>query len=129
VARLSPRRLSVTTIALLIAQSAGLFHLALVRHTRCLEHGELVDAAEHETVKVNDPSVSYVGAVLAGDAHGHDHCAVWLGQRHRLAPSCAQPSLARDDSAFTAAAPPTGISSFSVPPLIYAPKHSPPHAV
>src|SRR4051812_969189 len=65
----------------LCAEVARYAHLALVPHTRCAEHGELVEgggasASAAEAAPLELPAVSSAEAPGEAGDHGHDHCAI-----------------------------------------------------
>lgn len=128
-ARRLPQRIFGVAIAVLAAQLAGIFHLAFVRHTRCVEHGEMIDVGDRVVPAQADRAEPEVVAAVASDAHGHDHCVVGLGLRSRAAPSQAQLTSALCRHRLAVVPRATGVLRFSMPPLSFAPKHSPPSVV
>lgn len=82
-----PRRLGVFGLLfILLASRVGLeLHWALVRHTVCAEHGELVELS-------SAPSSEHAGAhqsegplllPSAGEEHGHEHCLLATAAREQ----------------------------------------------
>jgi hypothetical protein len=120
-------------------QLAGVVHLALVPHTVCAEHGELVHAEQGASVhaggadatSANAAHVATTAAYRAGhaaeSADHHEHCFVSALRRQSsaVAPAQASPQLAplagcQATTLLTAATAP------AIPLLALAPKSSPP---
>lgn len=119
------------------AQASTLAHLALVKHSVCLEHGELIHDAEHahSSVASNASSGPQTARVLleTRDAdedaatHFHAHCAVTAHRRAQAAFRAA-PSINVRLAAIPRAAPalPRPERAFGRTVLHFAPKCSPP---
>jgi hypothetical protein len=123
-------RLWLAAVLVLSAQTATTFHTLLVHHARCLEHGELVDAApERARFTLDNDPTPHVVATPSGETHAHEHCAIAMLERQRLSRgqaidlSVVAPTLAQAPAAPVVAA-------FMTPArlLRLAPKHSPPCA-
>ena len=72
----SPRASLLGPLALLLALTAqltGLVHLGVVRHERCAEHGELIEAAHDDDHDDGDPGEQR-GWHAAGSDDDDDHC-------------------------------------------------------
>ncbi|MEO8705182.1 MAG: hypothetical protein ABI867_34370 [Kofleriaceae bacterium] len=109
-------------LVLVVAQLGALLHHAAVRHVRCAEHGELVEApvlAKHSI------EGSQLVAVEDGDADADEHCAIANGQRSDARPSITHVVL---DAAPTIATPIVAAVTFHASVALYrtAPKTSPP---
>lgn len=128
--RFAARVVLVAAFALL-GQVASLAHLALVQHTRCLEHDALVHAPGGEaaqTVASSATTAPIVAAVPSEAAdHGDDHCLI-AGLRRRDVSASATPAPA-DLPAAQVVLTPAGqqpADSHPIPLLARAPKSSPP---
>jgi hypothetical protein len=108
------------------AQAASFVHLALVRHTTCPEHGELVEGGPvaHAGAAVTAPGISESAQVPA--EHAHDHCtfAAHLRQGVERARTMAALVLPPSRPAPHVAPPAPQLSGPSL--LSLAPKQSPP---
>ena len=126
----------------LAAPLTGYLHLALVEHTRCAEHGELIEGAraarpDHAALaSPAPPALVFVdrssrvedGAVPAEHGHGHEHCLLSPFRRERascgaaLAVAPVHDVAADEHASAVASAPRTGaIALYRI-----APKNSPP---
>src|SRR5213078_913452 len=79
-----------------VAQVASFAH-SLVRHERCAEHGELVDVPTGSVAggrwQAADRSARVAAALLGGEGHQHDHCALAAHRRDSSAGSHHAPLL------------------------------------
>lgn len=86
------RRLASLALAALcvLGQLSGIFHLALVQHVVCPQHGDLVHADElhTEVAAVQSPQLAglrSVSGVRGGEtgvgSHQHDHCLLYAHRR------------------------------------------------
>ena len=130
------RRGALLLAALAVAtQLSGYVHLALVEHTRCAEHGELVESGGHGPVALvatsheagRTPDAHLAASETAPHGHGHEHCLLSPFRRERtpFTSSLSTAPVAEDaarDHAFTAFPPRT----HAVPVFRLAPKNSPP---
>lgn len=117
----------VALLLALTAQFTGLVHLGVVRHERCVEHGELVEVAvgrvAHEAVERDT-----VFASAADVDDGDDHCTVAFrvavhSESGRGAAFALEPiAPGQKPHAGIAAAD----AAVSIPLLAQAPKTSPP---
>ena len=119
----------------IVAQLSGYVHLAFVEHTRCAEHGELVDrggggslSLEAGVATVATPFARVHSSSEAEHGHGHDHCLLSPFRRDRtpivsaLHASSIEGNTANEAAFAACAAPrPTAIAVFRL-----APKNSPP---
>ncbi len=112
----------------LVAQVLGTMHMALVQHTRCAEHGELVHAGEDAALP-SLPAVSDDVDVVAEraadvDADAHEHCEVFFERERAVTVEPGSAALAWTPAAVVPLTP------VVLPPLsrLYAgaPKTSPP---
>ncbi|HEX3866261.1 MAG TPA: hypothetical protein VHV78_05880 [Gemmatimonadaceae bacterium] len=122
----SPWRVLALVCALLAGASPLLSaaHLAAVRHIRCAEHGELIDAGATESVGPSAAGARFA-AVAANAGHGHEHCLAAVGRRGAtnltLAPTPhVLPNATAHRLALPATAPPRLTRLFRL-----APKNSP----
>lgn len=108
---------------LLVAQLCALLHEAAVRHVRCAEHGELIDAPAVEVHTSGD--ARFVGAKSDGAA-GDEHCTLASALRQQATAS-PMPTLYIADATI-AIAPPLLTARRVVVHTLYliAPKTSPP---
>ncbi len=117
----------------LIGQLASLSHLVLVRHTVCLEHGELIhpDEASARGVATTHLSESLASALRpapeATGSHGHEHCAIAAHRRERVVVLAAS-ALALELPAEGPRLSPGTTDAQLTPRAVYrfAPKSSPP---
>ena len=132
-------RTALATVALqLVGMFAGDLHLALVRHERCPEHGELLDVEPDSGVSAADSARAAQApdhddrdpAAVPGRGPArtsHDHCAsAWaLGQRARQPGSW---EVARSDAPNRSSRPPIELPTLLSGRRRYlvAPKTSPP---
>jgi hypothetical protein len=122
------RRPLLSVASLLLAQLAGLVHLLAVQHTRCPEHGEVVELAQGRSGG-EAVTLASEGTELAGEqivAESDEHCLYLASLRVSAAPG-------RQLQPVTAPAAdhaPEPVSDVLVPagPPAYrlAPKNSPP---
>jgi hypothetical protein len=117
----------------LFLQGSAFAHTLLVRHTLCLEHGELIHApsaaadAAPRALESERGRGAEQGSALASE-HEHEHCAVFALRRNALAPL----AQAQITGALTGFERPCGghgegvCSSPSAALLLLAPKTSPP---
>jgi hypothetical protein len=126
---------AAVVVAFLFGQVATGVHSLSVRHTRCAEHGELVDLEAHPAVPAapaGDWSKSLArDGVAAGGAleHGHHHCTL-VPQRRDEAVLPHRPAVAGPAPRLSAAAHATADvgPAVRIALLRLAPKHSPPLA-
>jgi hypothetical protein len=121
--------IAIVAIAGLLAQGSTAGHMLLVKHTQCLEHGELVHG-ELDHRHSGDTAGSELPGLRndegAGTESGHDHCTHAAERRDALvevAPTqcpMAFPDLATLRISMTT--PCVGRSAL----LRFAPKNSPP---
>jgi hypothetical protein len=122
----------LTALLCLVSQVAGVAHLGLVAHVRCLEHDALVharpgDSVGHQAAPAAGPIARGVPADIEG--HDDDHClAVGLGRRDQaLMPvPVASAATASAPQPSPAARPPVLVPERPVALLRLAPKASPP---
>jgi hypothetical protein len=113
---------AAAVLVLVLAQLGAMVHHAAVRHVRCAEHGELVEApvlAEHSGAD------SQLVAVEDGDADGDEHCAIANGQRGDARLSVPHVELAIEPAIATSIVA-TTTNHAGVPLYRTAPKTSPP---
>ncbi len=116
---------AVAIVLLVVAQLGALVHEATVRHVRCSEHGELVEAAVVDAVTGRPDDVRLVG-VEAGGASGDDHCALARSLRQQGAAPHA-PAIGVAHVAIVAGAPLVMVPRIAARMLyLIAPKTSPP---
>lgn len=130
-----PRRLlaALALITLVIAgRFAESFHTASLGHAVCPEHGELMHVADvHEHADASDHDVPTGARIQPIETSAeHDHClfatllwssgATWMpAETHDCSFACvSERVLVRIDC-----------TRFTLPPLSFAPKHSPPARV
>jgi len=135
VQRVRPQTLQVSkptaalwALLLLLAQLGGAWHLARQDHVRCAEHGEWIDAPARSIACTASPSSRGPHIDGAPPTSGpHDHCAILLASRQRVAPSATSFGLSFRSQVLVRASVPrldpieTGFAIF-----LLAPKHSPP---
>ncbi|MSP91885.1 MAG: hypothetical protein EXR79_08825 [Myxococcales bacterium] len=148
-----PTVLAASALVLLGTHGAAAAHWLIVQHESCAAHGQWVHDAEHHDAEDRrdrpGPSAHAAAqgtaapaAPTAGDhfapmpaafssmpaAHAHDHCAVALLLRERLAPAAAAElaHLANGRAHAVAAFAPATSTRAPAPVLAYAPKSSPP---
>lgn len=125
----------LAAVVCIVAQLAGAAHFALVPHSVCAEHGELVHGAAHSASTAAARADGASGAVIrsAGDSdadHGHDHCTVTshrVDARHveRVVIAVTEPRAAIEPTAVLE----PNCTPVPVPRallLLMAPKSSPP---
>jgi hypothetical protein len=124
-------RASAASLTLFVLVGVGqvlpIFHFALVAHSVCAEHGELV----HEAAPSAPVPRSEVPALVAGGevGHQHEHCGVLALTRSLAIPAFA-PSQASPPASW-AALPVAGAgrsAHVGIALLSYAPKLAPPLA-
>jgi hypothetical protein len=127
------RLIAIALAALFVCTEVSRFaHLALVPHTRCAEHGELVEgglapAPAHGARPLERPAVSGLPAGESGGEHGHDHCAIAASASSRASappPSAAIAATPPAEARAPAAAAPQRPLPFAL--YLLAPGHSPP---
>jgi len=133
--RVRRANMRATSTLLLAAQLLTLGHLAIVQHTICAEHGEVIHSGSpHEARALPAPDEGAAsGPALGGEAppveHAHDHCLARANARERFA---LLPALDLMPGSLVATATPPALSAVSVAPaiavLLLAPKNSPPWA-
>ncbi len=79
-------------VTLVVTQVGVLTHRAAVRHVRCAEHGELVDAPELDIKKIDNDS-RLVGVVTHFDG-GDSHCVLANHLRPNTVESCGFDAVA-----------------------------------
>jgi hypothetical protein len=116
----------------IVAQLSSSFHLLLVEHVRCAEHGDWVHAdGEHADGLATERSQSsahelQLAASNGESGHEHDHCVV-CAERRRLAPLPPGTSeLRAPDRAAEAPHPHVRVFSRTTRLYAMAPKTSPP---
>ena len=133
------RRQSQPAIAVLVAwlclllQASGVAHGLLVRHSFCLEHGELIHVPEAGKGSA-PPAFTSRGKAFAVQATGsaeadeHEHCAVFAHRRDSLATSPQAHAVAASPHAERAEATHAGglLRAPACALLLLAPKTSPP---
>jgi pantoate kinase len=87
--QLSTRRgfASVAILAITLAQLGASIHAANVRHVRCAEHGDLVEAPE---LAAHASDRSRLVAVESETGDGDVHCTIASGLRTRITPDHPQ---------------------------------------
>jgi hypothetical protein len=86
---------SVGVVGCLLLQLSAVAHQVLVRHSRCVEHGELVHSAAlaqgigHSARDVNDARPRFERSAESGP-ESHEHCAAVFEQRRTLAATPAE---------------------------------------
>ncbi len=124
--------LALTTILVVISQLTAAGHMTLVRHTLCLEHGDLIHASELSHVALPSappPSHSAAEQAPPPDTVGHDHCqgASRLKEHLALPASSVRLAFAASESVELLSA--TRVVALSpTSRLDVAPKQSPPRA-
>ena len=84
----SPRRISsrfsvlCLSIAYLVLQLGGAWHLARGRHARCAEHGEWIDVAHQPSAAQSEPARGPIAERFAS-TQAHDHCVLVEASRIR----------------------------------------------
>jgi hypothetical protein len=127
---------AVTMLVFALAgQVSTLAHLALVKHAVCLEHGELIHAAEHaQPSTARAPTRSESARVLLqtrdgeeASTHADEHCTV-TAHRRAQAVFRAAPSVHVRLAAMSPAglARPQAVRAFGRTVFHFAPKCSPP---
>jgi hypothetical protein len=127
---------ALTALLCLAAQVLGFAHLALVRHTTCLEHAEIVHAPAATPAQAA-AARARAGLTVRGDpgeaegeGHDDDHCLIVASRRRDLA-SLGSHALTAIDEQPDAVAPVRAVHEEPAPPvplLFLAPKSSPPSA-
>jgi hypothetical protein len=115
-----------------VAQLTGFAHLALVPHSVCAEHGELIHS-EHGSSAVPSPAPVAAGQALVSaahqseGAHSHDHCASVAARRERAVPARSITVTVCASAELQSFALVSGLGPTAVKPVFgYAPKCSPP---
>jgi hypothetical protein len=122
----------LTALLCLVSQVAGVAHLGLVAHVRCLEHDALVHASKSQVRHQAAPAPG--GPIARGvpadiEDHDDDHClAVGLRRRDQgLMPvPVAGAAQATVVQAAPSARPPVIVPERPIALLRFAPKASPP---
>jgi hypothetical protein len=119
---------SLTLFVLLgVGQVLPLFHFALVAHSVCAEHGELVHEA---SPSAQVPRSEFPALVAGGEVdHQHEHCGVLALTGSLAIPACARSQVTPRPS--WAALPVAGVertAHVGIALLSYAPKLAPPLA-
>jgi hypothetical protein len=128
--------LAVAWLAL-VGQASSFVHVLLVRHTVCLEHGEIThpdeqtEASSASSTGTAQQTESKTAAIRAGAQaeleHGHNHCAIALHRRERLALIACMVVIADDCAEESPSARvETAEHEATVAVFRYAPKSSPP---
>lgn len=108
----------------LLSLATSVVHMAVVRHERCLEHGELVEVHSGHNDAGGQADVA-IGTLAFGDQHD-EHCP--LANTPAATSSLEPARLAADLPAALAATatPAPSVAHPSVATLDVAPKHGPP---
>ncbi|MCA9595242.1 MAG: hypothetical protein KC776_18115 [Myxococcales bacterium] len=91
--------LVLTTLLVVVSQLTAAGHMTLVRHTLCLEHGDLTHASEIQHVVLPEVAPSGLSAAEQApppDTVGHDHCQGASRLKEQLALPTAQPRITID---------------------------------
>lgn len=108
----------------LLAISTSVVHMAVVRHERCPEHGELVEVRGAHPA--GDTGAGLALSTLAfGDQHD-EHCPLANAPVTSSASEPMSVALDRLEALAAALAQPPGAAHPSVAALDVAPKHGPP---
>jgi hypothetical protein len=124
--------LALTTILVVLSQLTAAGHMTLVRHTLCLEHGDLIHTSELSHVALPSappPSHSAAEQSPPPDTVGHDHCQGASRLKEQLALPSSSVRLAcgaADGDVLLALSRPVPLLPTSR--LDVAPKQSPPRA-
>ncbi len=106
-------------LAWLGGQLSALIHPILVQHTRCEEHGEVVEVHAGDTDHSDDASVQSL------DDEQHDHGCLLDGICTAALPTAVLPALPQTPAILLEPLLTAG-GGARAPPLQYAPKTSPP---
>jgi hypothetical protein len=109
-------------------QAVGIAHLAVVRHTTCLEHGELIHAGPSSPSKAaaaTETGARLATAALPALTDGHDHCLACATRRAVVADRAVSSVAVGPEGASSAPALPTAPGG-SGALFRLAPKTSPP---
>ena len=122
------RRVHTTAFAALAiaAQLFTLIHVALVRHERCAEHGEVVHRGHAEADSLALRAPVPVGNHVVESSHteqSHDHCGVATERRHQ---SYGQPAQSTAPGVPDVQPSPLALLADTVAVYRRAPKTSPP---
>jgi hypothetical protein len=124
---LKKQLLIVAALMALAAQSAGTLHELFVSHTRCPEHGELVDVPRSAlSLSANLSNEIALSTALPNETHGHEHCALAVLQRQRLTGPLLAVAPATTIAAQANQRAPIAVVLPSARRWRLAPKHSPP---
>ncbi len=112
----------------LVGQLSTLFHLALVRHVTCPQHGELVHATDDAAAISGARAGLQIRAVPPSvDHHGHDHCLISTSRREdSVGPAAARVFVPAAAAVSAVSRQDPAQSSRGVALLRLAPKSSPP---